>query len=530
MTEKHRGDASLEDAIKLILAKYDLSQGDLAKQLGKSRATISQLLSGSGCLKPASRQELISGVKQLLGARKIKLDARADEDLVFFEQILASESAGSSSDYTREIFDTFIDNKINNANNNIVFLGGLSHRKMVKDWFDIIAKRLTASKKLEVWIFVESDQFLFWRSLSLKPEHERNVRSYKDLQERYRLQCHDLRNSIKKYVSNKYDDDEKLVAEVMHRLHFYESSLPIYTFYTLIDDTLFITPRNHLRASLSSTRVIENKNSLEYLQAIECIEFYKNLAKNNRFVDDPFAEKTIVTADEGKRVYGELFRATFNQDSRLETRVAHAFVFNRRGEFLVRKRGENEFDNCGLYDKSIGGHWDVGTDVSFHSAARRELDEEINQSLVSDIRKVLLRKNIAIEYMPPPKEYIIDCGSWRGGVGIPEGVPNVWNYYLLKECERFPSTRRLQPTSRKVERMIYADIYIFLCDSEFTDFVDKACAFASKDIPCKWVSIEKADKLLQEPITDDLRQYIQVYLPELIGIASGIISVSCNEN
>ncbi len=515
-------DASLEKAVKNILAKYDLSQGDLAKQMRKSRATISQMLSGQDTLRSSGKHDLISGVKKLLRSKNILLDAKAKDELLFFNEVILGRFAGSSSDYTKEELDTFTDEKISTANNRIVFLGGLSHRKMIREWFDLLAERLYKAEGLEIWIIVESDQQLFWRSLGLKPDVPRNVRSYKDLQERYRLQCHDLVDRIKQFLSEAYEGNEDKVNQTIERLHFYESCLPIYTFYALIDNTLFVTPRNHLRASLSSTRIIIDTESFEYQQAIECIDYFQHLARNRKFVDKPFAEKTILTADNGKRVYGELFRSTFNQDTRLETRVAHGLIFNKRGELLVRRRGEEEYDNAGLYDKSFGGHWEVGTDVSFHAASTRELYEEIFGMLIANIREVLLNSSVKIEYTPPPPEHIVDCGTWKGSVGLSQISSDMWYYFLLLECERFPSIRRIKESQREVQRVIFADIYIYICDDNFTTYIDQSIKSCNNDIPCKWVDVKDLKALSAREITSDLYQYINLYYPEILKVVASI--------
>lgn len=77
------------------------------------------------------------------------------------------------------------------------------------------------------------------------------------------------------------------------------------------------------------------------------------------------------------------------------------FIFNRKGQLLLHKRGDNAADNRGMWDKSTGGHVDL-TDASTVETAKREFIEE-----------VYTKDGEFSKYNTSKTEMIVDFGEWR---------------------------------------------------------------------------------------------------------------------
>lgn len=61
-------------------------------------------------------------------------------------------------------------------------------------------------------------------------------------------------------------------------------------------------------------------------------------------------------------------------------RIAHVFVFNTKGEFLIQKRSDKHISSPGKWDQSAVGHVDEGE--SYIEAALRETEEELGIDVI----------------------------------------------------------------------------------------------------------------------------------------------------
>ena len=84
-------------------------------------------------------------------------------------------------------------------------------------------------------------------------------------------------------------------------------------------------------------------------------------------------EERVAVFDAGGRPAGGLPRAEAKR-SGLAIGAVNVLLVNARGEVLLQRRPEDK-ENCGRWDKTVGGHVDEGE--SFDEAAVREAGEEL---------------------------------------------------------------------------------------------------------------------------------------------------------
>jgi hypothetical protein len=321
-------------AIKHIMSKYRIPQGRLAEATDKSSSAISQVLSGIGDFKNETKRSIMYGLQHILSEEEITCDDTDRIEVSFYEQLSEDSSLGLRIQNERQQLDYFIDRGIRSAKNEIVFLGGVSHRKMSREWYAMLAERLINEPKLQIWLFLESPQNLFWRSKTLNHNIPNNSRSYEEMKNRFDLQKNEMHDAIKQFILNKFKTRADKFKQSIERLKILEVHIPIYTFITKLDEKLYITPRYHLRASKTYTELLQN-GSMHYNQAKECIEFYQDLFRKKMYVSYPGEEKLVAYSDAGKIPRGELSRSSFSNDNQLETKVAHGLLFNRNGQLLL---------------------------------------------------------------------------------------------------------------------------------------------------------------------------------------------------
>ena len=147
----------------------------------------------------------------------------------------------------------------------------------------------------------------------------------------------------------------------------------------------------------------------EVLTYFRFLETSDEDAEKNGFKSEMGGEKfTSKPDDELIDVYDEISDnrvAIFDRNAFLTLDYKRAsiwgFIFNRKGELLLHKRGDNAADNRGMWDKSTGGHVDR-TDSSTAETAKREFIEE-----------VYTKDGEFSKYNSPKMEMIVNFGEWR---------------------------------------------------------------------------------------------------------------------
>lgn len=521
-------DTFFRDTIKYILKKHKISQNMLAKEADKSSGSISQIISAKGEIRIETKTSIIKGLKKIFEDRNIALTPNDEKEAKFFGLINQPISIFSFTNPIRENFNNLIDQKIIKAKKEIVFVASISETRLNKEWVSLFANKLIEEKEINIYLFFESLQNLYWRSLSLDCRVQSNNRSYEDLKNRFHLGLDHFRMTIFNFIRAGTKGNESEFETTISRLIIREVDIPLYNSLTKIDNEIIITMRNHLRGSLAYTEIVSDMEHVKWKQADEYISFLKECSADEKplFVSPLGAEKIKVYTDNGKTCRGEICRETFKIKPDLETRVAHGLIFNRKGELLIRYR-TGEFDNNEMWDKSFGGNFKANKDFSFRDTAKRELKEEIFVDLITRLRKKLLSANFAIDFQEPIP---VDCGDWRGIKGVePYKNENTWLMFLMSQSASIPSLRLFDKPRKEILRRIYADTYIYICNNDFLEYINTSLKKSSNDKICKWVNVHSFK--LSNQNTTDLNTYLQdPHIGKLIEIESVISSIWRSDN
>ena len=126
-------------------------------------------------------------------------------------------------------------------------------------------------------------------------------------------------------------------------------------------------------ASVSSYFDVELVSTLKP-DVLRLMEFYFSPSTGGRYLSAP-KEELLQMGDPWGRNRGAYPRSC-SYSNELVRYSVWGFVFNRRGDLLLRQRGTGAREERGLWDKSIGGYVDVN-DSSSSITAKRELVEEL---------------------------------------------------------------------------------------------------------------------------------------------------------
>lgn len=86
-------------------------------------------------------------------------------------------------------------------------------------------------------------------------------------------------------------------------------------------------------------------------------------------------DELFPVVDEDGNIVGTATRGECHGGSKLLHPVVHLHVFDGKGDLFLQKRPEWKDIQPGKWDTSVGGHVDLGEDVS--SALKREVSEEL---------------------------------------------------------------------------------------------------------------------------------------------------------
>ena len=148
-------------------------------------------------------------------------------------------------------------------------------------------------------------------------------------------------------------------------------------------------------------KVTHEINPRFYNQLEKYVQFLLNSKTGGLFLSKP-GEELIQLYDQTNIPRGIYPRKAF-YSTEFKRYSIWAFIFNRKGELLLHKRSDFTADNQSLWDKSAGGHVDLG-DSSTIITAKRELIEELFLPEAEYTPNVQGRPN-----------HMIDFGEWNIG-------------------------------------------------------------------------------------------------------------------
>ena len=250
------------------------------------------------------------------------------------------------------------------ANEKIVFIGILpiaeEMNKSTQDFADI----LDASPELKIYALCESDDFCFQLSMLVDNRDAKNRKSHTDLNI-YRDRILNPKEFLNN-VAKKAKDDEAIKRLIIRQQNTMMSNFSI-----IVDDVIYYTLISNNFPTLNDYVQIE-KESVLYQQIINYSNFMIS-GDGKQFLSSP-GDELLQLLDKNNMPRGIFPRSCF-YTTKFKRRSIWGFVFNRKGELLLHQRSFDTKDGQGLWDKSVGGHIDLGEDATI--TAKRELIEEL---------------------------------------------------------------------------------------------------------------------------------------------------------
>lgn len=412
--------------------------------------------------------------------------------------------------FSRSEMDSLIERDVKKASHELTIIGSVSNKKLTKAWYSQIAQHLIKNNSLVVTLFVESNQSLYWRAMSLDADVDFEVRPQMDLV----MRNDKLIRELEKQVVSHANDMNGHTENITDRLRIYEVDFPITANVIKIDDKLYVTPRTHLRASKSTTLLLcSSYPNLLWTQYKDYVNFFSKLSKEKKgkFVGprEPEDQKILLYSSDGLIPRGVGRRSILDSEPKLETRVVHGLVFSREGEFLLRYRGEKvNRDNQNRWDKSCGSNMRP-TDLSNRHSIKRTIRKELFETMALDISDEL-HKSVYEE------ERILDLGEWRGAKGLNQcSDEQEWYFFELLEPRGglwpFPGPRYHDETQIVLDHpSIFASVFIIVCNKDFLHYTKELIKNNPKNEVCRWIMPDRNKKAnhLQLKKTNDLETYL----------------------
>ena len=254
------------------------------------------------------------------------------------------------------------------ANEKIVFIGILpiaeEIEKSAQDFVDI----LEASPELKIHVLCESDDFCFQLSMLVDNRDSENRKSYTNLKTH-----RDRILGTKQKRGLFYNEIAKLTKdnEAIKRILIKQQNTVMSNFAIIVDDIVYYTLISNNFPTLNNYEKAD-KNSILHQQILDYSNFMIS-GDGKQFLSSP-EDELLQLLDRNNMPRGIFPRSCF-YTTKFKRRSIWGFVFNRGGELLLHQRSFETKDGQGLWDKSVGGHIDLGEDATI--TAKRELIEEL---------------------------------------------------------------------------------------------------------------------------------------------------------
>jgi hypothetical protein len=417
---------------------------------------------------------------------------------------------------------------INKTIKELTIIGTIPISEKLVSLSDEIHQAILQKHDLHINVFYESDNDLFYQSLSTDTRFAKNRISFAKLKDS-RKRVSRLAEFVTKHAA--MPEDKKLLAE---RLQVKQVNLRLPLNVIRSDKELYICP---VLSEIPSEKMYHRIESNDAWHALvtDYIDFYIDEQMGGIYQSGT-SEEMLVMYDKENIPRGIFPRKAFyNTD--FQRYSVWLFIFNRKGELLLHKRSMNAADNWGLWDKSAGGHVDIA-DVSTSATAERELVEEL-----------ILPKGEFTKYLRDDPHDFINMGVWkpdkradeRALSGIHDFDPHDWAYFHSQERISRTSKRRYRlsdsphaKTGIKETKFI-SDVFLFIAPAKILDdneAVKKLSREVSsertlKTIPeiIQWIEDEKSKGNETEVFTDDLL-YIMDYMRDMLEEFSEVVKVT----
>ncbi|MCQ1534866.1 NUDIX domain-containing protein [Methanosarcina sp. KYL-1] len=239
------------------------------------------------------------------------------------------------------------------------------------------AALLSENPGLRLTILYESDSENFFQALStdsaffLKAHKDRI--DHRDRIDSPDFQIQGLEDGIKAAAAAATACEKPLQEKITDRVIIRQFNLRLPVNIIRVDERLWYCVTTHTSPSISSYMEVFPESSL-YEELLSYLDFVTDSGRGGIYLSEP-GEELIEVYDHIGIPRGILPRKAFYTTD-FRGYAVWIFVFNRRGELLLHQRSRQTKDNQLLWDKSVGGHVDLGErDTSI--TARRELVEEL---------------------------------------------------------------------------------------------------------------------------------------------------------
>jgi len=275
------------------------------------------------------------------------------------------------------------------ANEKIIFIGILPIADEIMKSEQIFADILDASPELNIYVLCESEDFCFQLSMLVDNRDTKNRKTHTDLNI-YRNRILNPKEFLNNVAKKTKDDDAK------KRLIIKQQNTMMSNFAIIIDDVIYYTLISNNFPALNDY-VQANKDSVLYQQILNYSMFMIN-GDGKQFLSPP-GDELLQLLDRNNMPRGIFPRSCF-YTTKFKRRSIWGFVFNRKGELLLHQRSFDSKDGQGLWDKSVGGHIDLGEDATI--TAKRELIEEL-----------FMKEAEFTSYIDAKLEDVLGFGEWN---------------------------------------------------------------------------------------------------------------------
>ena len=325
---------------------------------------------------------------------------------------------------------------------------------------------------------------------------------------------------------------EKELLRVGGPTTFQRSTLPLPLHVLKIDDEVWYLPITGYRVAVERFRRLGAGDTWS-----EMIQDYINRLLDNkrdgRYVTPPNTE-LLELFDQDQIPRGIYPRDCFYGTDHYQW-VIWAFVFSRKGELLIHKRGANAKDNQSMWDKSVGGHIDFRLERASSASVVRELIEELYT------KEKKQQSGHAFSLLSEDPSRVHYLGHWRPGDIGPDYLQPVarleegtakgeepWVYFKIPGTIQ-RDTPRILPDGTQRKLRVLADAYIFLSNTLLTrEYAKGELKNSEYELlePSKiksWIDLGKDDREQEFLATPDLQFIMSGRLRNTIEEASQMV-------
>lgn len=253
------------------------------------------------------------------------------------------------------------------ANKRIIFLGILPFAEDIIQSQELFLDLLESTPELNLYILCENDTLCFQYSVITDSRESKNRKSYTKL-----ITYRDRILGSKKnrgffHETIKSSEDKDLID----RLYIKQQNAFMPFSSIIVDDDVYFALITNNFPSIESFKKLE-QNDIKTKSINNYTEFFLN-GNGSQYLSDP-EDELLQLYDRNNFPRGIYPRSCF-YTTKFKRRSIWGFVFNRKGELLLHQRSNTTKDGRGLWDKSVGGHIDLGEDPI--TTTKRELIEEL---------------------------------------------------------------------------------------------------------------------------------------------------------